>query len=444
MFRRGKRQDAHRSRRTDVSGFVRARLSGSASRAGIDGAAHEGLISRSSAARIVSRATGTFAASRSTGAVTSLFPRRPECSLFLQVERATEPAGPKLPRGRDPRVHRSVPHRPPAGAHPGPARVRPVHDRDRLRHRLRGAAGDRPRPRLLRTVAADRRQHLHRRPRRLPPARRAGRGPAGSAAHVRRRARGLRTVLTRRGPRERPDRARARPRGTGARRGAADPVHPHARHRALRGGPRTQQGPRGLGSRGGDRRRGRRPRRRGAHQPARLGMGLLRQRAPDGHRARRDTDPAQPRPHDQYRRIRPARRRPGHRGVHPRRARPGLGPGDRLAHPARRRRARTRSRAGGPVRARGVPHPRPTRTPAPVPQPQRRRRHRGDLRVHGNRRHPVLPVHHLPPDRPGLLPAHRRLRLPATQHLQPARIDDTDPPPRCWAGSASAPPSPSA
>ena len=206
-----------------------------------------------------------------------------------------------------------------------------------------------------------------------------------------------------------------RPRGAGARRSARLPRHPVARQHHVRRGARAQPRRRGLGRRRRGRPGHRRAARRRAHPGARLGGGLLRQRA-----AGRTRDPA---------RVRADPRRPAAR------ARPQVRPA-RCAHAPRSaitllvfalvrgpdarlglagdpgRRGREPRRAGG-VRAHRAAQPRPARAAAAARQPQPRHRGRDRVPVLGDLRLGALLPH-------ALLPGRARLRRPADGRRIPA------------------------
>ena len=154
-----------------------------------------------------------------------------------------------------------------------------VRRRARRGDRQRRAPVHRHRARLLPTGPPVGGQRLRAHLRRLPAARRARRRPARPAAHVHARADRVRVRLA--GGRSRADRhpAHRGPRSAGTRRGDPRPGRALDRGRDLRRGRRAQQGDGRLGCRGRQRRRRRSAPRRSAHRVARLGVGLLGERA---------------------------------------------------------------------------------------------------------------------------------------------------------------------
>ncbi|CAA9476647.1 MAG: Uncharacterized MFS-type transporter, partial [uncultured Solirubrobacteraceae bacterium] len=211
-------------------------------------------------------------------------------------------------------------------------RARAVRRRARRLHRQRGAALDRPRPRVLAGEPPVGRQRLHARLRRLPPPRRPHGRPPRAAAPVHRRPHPLRRRLAAGRLRADGGPAHRLPRAAGPRRGAHLARRALHRHDALHRGRRAQQGARGVGRGGRRRRRGRRAARRRAHGVPRLGVGAVRQHA---HHHRRGGH-----------RPPPARREPLGRREPPLRRR-GRGHGDRRTVAARLRAGRRQRRGLG-------------------------------------------------------------------------------------------------
>ena len=187
-----------------------------------------------------------------------------------------------------------------------------VHGHSRHRDRERRSPVDPGGSRLLAGEPAVGDQRIRARVRRLPPARRASRGPPRAQAHLHGGSRGLlrrlalvRLCLERRVADRRAGDPGARS-GADHASGALDP-HDDVRRRA-----RAQHRPRRVG-RGRRIRRGRRrPAGRHPHRPALLGVDLLRQRPRRHRRARAGADPALREP----RRPRPEPRRAGRGARH--------------------------------------------------------------------------------------------------------------------------------
>ena len=166
-----------------------------------------------------------------------------------------------------------------------------LRDADRLArpvHRRRGAARDRARPRLLGADAAGGDQRLRRRVEpgfccsaAAPPTSSAG-GACSSTGLV-----ALRRSLARGRPGDRAGAPARRPGRAGPRRGAGLPGHARAGQHDVRRGPRAQPRGRRLGRRRRGRAGDRRAARRRADAGARLGGGVLRQRAAGRRRAGR-------------------------------------------------------------------------------------------------------------------------------------------------------------
>ncbi len=181
----------------------------------------------------------------------------------------------ELPGGSDV-VCRSV-RQADGGAGAGERRAVHGHPRPGGRERGRPLDPGRAGPEPVRPPVG--RHHLRPDARRVPPARRPGRRPAGPAAHPRRRARPVRGGVADRGPgRIAGDAGGVAGRaghggGAGGARGAVDPDHD------VRRGPGPHQGARRLRRRVRHRGVVRRDRERCAHHRARLGVGVPRQRA---------------------------------------------------------------------------------------------------------------------------------------------------------------------
>ena len=160
-----------------------------------------------------------------------------------------------------------------------------VHRGSRCVDRQRRPAEHRQGPGLLGGESAVGRERVRDRLRRLPAARRTGCRPARQAASLHGRPDRGRGRIARRGLRGHPGTADRGPRRSGPGRGDRLPGSAVDRHLDVQGRRRAQQGPRGVGRRGGLGRGGGSAARRHPHRVAWLGVGPLGQRPGSGDRA---------------------------------------------------------------------------------------------------------------------------------------------------------------